>query len=71
MTALLEMEDFVSKCVKVFETRMREFATSGQSLDMAHWLQCYAFDVIGEITVRDYWHHRTLIMIDGLAHHAV
>ncbi|KAK1764513.1 cytochrome P450 [Phialemonium atrogriseum] len=50
MSALLEMEDFVSECVKVFETRMNEFAESGQALDMAHWLQCYAFDVIGEIT---------------------
>lgn len=52
MSSLLEMEDFVSQCVKVFESRMREFAESGQAVDMAHWLQCYAFDVIGEITVR-------------------
>ncbi|OIW35197.1 cytochrome P450 [Coniochaeta ligniaria NRRL 30616] len=50
MTSLLAMEDFVSECVKVFEARMTGFADSGQSVDMAHWLQCYAFDVIGEIT---------------------
>lgn len=50
MTALLEMEDFVSDCVKVFETRLREFADNGHPVDMGHWLQCYAFDVIGEIT---------------------
>lgn len=67
MSALLEMEDFVSECVKVFETRMNEFAESGQSLDMAHWLQCYAFDVIGEITVSDHWDDSD---IDGLAHAA-
>lgn len=53
MSSLLEMEDFVSECVKVFETRMDEFSESGQSVDMAHWLQCYAFDVIGEISVSD------------------
>jgi cytochrome P450 len=51
LSALLEMEDFVSECVKVFETRMAEFSDAGQPIDMAHWLQCYAFDVIGEITV--------------------
>lgn len=66
MSALLEMEDFVNECVKVFETRMNEFAESGQALDMAHWLQCYAFDVIGEITVRN---HRDSDS-EGLAHAA-
>lgn len=51
MTALLEMEDFVSECVKLFEQRLAQFAHSSKSIDMGHWLQCYAFDVIGEITV--------------------
>jgi cytochrome P450 len=54
MTALLEMEDFVSECVKVLELRLGEFADNRQPIDMAHWLQCYAFDVIGEVTVSSF-----------------
>lgn len=30
--------------------RFSEIAASGKSIDLEHWLQCYAFDVIGEIT---------------------
>jgi hypothetical protein len=26
---------------------------AGVTLDMAHWFQCYAFDVIGEITLSE------------------
>jgi cytochrome P450 len=51
MTAVTEMEDFISDCVTMFETRLGEFADKKEPIDMAHWLQCYAFDVIGEITV--------------------
>jgi len=29
---------------------MAEFAKVGETIDMGHWLQCYAFDVIGEVT---------------------
>ncbi|KAK5382251.1 hypothetical protein LTR20_006117 [Exophiala xenobiotica] len=50
MTAVTEMEDFISDCVTMFETRLGEFADKKEPIDMAHWLQCYAFDVIGEIT---------------------
>lgn len=30
--------------------RFSECAAAGQVIDLQHWLQCYAFDVIGEIT---------------------
>ncbi|KIX00635.1 uncharacterized protein Z518_09700 [Rhinocladiella mackenziei CBS 650.93] len=50
MTALMEMEGFVSNCVAIFETRLDEFADQKEPIDMGNWLQCYAFDVIGEIT---------------------
>ncbi|KAJ4152431.1 hypothetical protein NW754_004226 [Fusarium falciforme] len=29
---------------------MDEFASSGASVDIAHWMQCFAFDVIGKMT---------------------
>lgn len=51
MTSLMAYEPFVDDCVAIFEQRLREFAKQGCFIDMGHWLQCYAFDVIGEITV--------------------
>lgn len=50
MTALLEMEEYVSNCVALFGARLGEFADYKQPIDMGLWLQYYAFDVIGEIT---------------------
>lgn len=51
-TGLLQMEPFVNECAEVFQTRLSEFANSGETIDMAHWLQCFTFDVIAKITVR-------------------
>ncbi|KFY65399.1 hypothetical protein V496_02591 [Pseudogymnoascus sp. VKM F-4515 (FW-2607)] len=51
MTALAQLEPFVDQCYSVLRARFIEFADRGQAIDMAHWMQCYAFDVIGEITV--------------------
>lgn len=31
-------------------TRFNELASTNSTIDLGHWLQCYAFDVIGEIT---------------------
>jgi Cytochrome P450 len=42
MTALLEMEQFVDLCSAIFMTRLGEFADKRESLDLGHWLQCYA-----------------------------
>jgi hypothetical protein len=42
----------VDECIGIFKQRLDEFATKGQFIDLGHWLQCYAFDVIGKITVR-------------------
>lgn len=51
LTSLLHYEPFVDTVGEVFSTRLREMAVSGkEGIDMHHWLQCYAFDVIGNIT---------------------
>lgn len=50
MTSLSATEPYISNCVQVFEARLSEFAKDGTAFDLGHWLQCYAFDVIGEIT---------------------
>ncbi|KFY74560.1 hypothetical protein V499_05422 [Pseudogymnoascus sp. VKM F-103] len=51
MTALAQLEPLVDECYLVLRDRFMEFADRGKVVDMAHWMQCYAFDVIGEITV--------------------
>ncbi|KAK5037278.1 hypothetical protein LTR13_005084 [Exophiala sideris] len=50
MTSLAAMEPFISDCVQILESRLSDQAKEGSVVDMGHWLQCYAFDVIGEIT---------------------
>ena len=50
MTSLVSYEGFVDSCASIFDNRLREFATRGETINMGHWFQCYAFDVIGDIT---------------------
>ncbi len=50
MSSLVSYESYVDSCTDILEQRLREFAHSGSTVDMMRWLQCYAFDVIGEIT---------------------
>ncbi|KAJ5231870.1 uncharacterized protein N7469_006458 [Penicillium citrinum] len=50
MTSLVSYEPYVDNCVDLLNAQFTRFAESGSDTDLAHWLQCYAFDVIGEIT---------------------
>ncbi|KAG9256757.1 cytochrome P450 [Emericellopsis atlantica] len=50
MTALVSYEPFVDECGTLFCQRLQEVAERGEPVDMRHWFQCYAFDVIGLIT---------------------
>ncbi|KAM0327641.1 hypothetical protein ACHAQA_005934 [Verticillium albo-atrum] len=50
MSALVHYESFVDDCADLFVQRLSELSTADQSVDMRHWFQCYAFDVIGLIT---------------------
>ncbi|KAH0837551.1 hypothetical protein AYO21_05039 [Fonsecaea monophora] len=50
MSSLVNYEAYVDSCAEIFGRRLSEFAAKGQTIDMAHWFQCYAFDVIGDIT---------------------
>ena len=45
------MEPCVAECTEVLVQKFASFAKSGQHFNMQHWLQCYAFDLIGLITV--------------------
>lgn len=51
MSSLMSYEPFVVNCISLFQDRLREKVASGEQIDLAVWLQYYAFDVIGEITV--------------------
>ncbi|KAK0116015.1 hypothetical protein ONS95_013052 [Cadophora gregata] len=53
MTNLVQMEPFVDECSELLIKRFREFGVAGKEVDMARWLQCYAFDVIGHISLAD------------------
>ncbi|KAH7122797.1 cytochrome protein [Dendryphion nanum] len=50
MSSLLSYEVYVDECIDIFLDKLDHFARSGTTIDLVHWFQCYAFDVIGEIT---------------------
>ncbi|KAI0888741.1 cytochrome P450 [Annulohypoxylon maeteangense] len=50
MSSLVEYEPFVDECAAVFDQRLQELSQCGLPVNMGHWMQCYAFDVIGCIT---------------------
>ncbi|KAK6224869.1 cytochrome P450 [Colletotrichum tabaci] len=50
LTALVSYEPYVDECARMFKQRLQEVSVAGLPIDLGHWLQCYAFDVIGLIT---------------------
>jgi cytochrome P450 len=50
LSSVVHYETYVNECLQLFADQMRQFATTGEKVDLAHWFQCYAFDVIGHIT---------------------
>ncbi|EYE90342.1 cytochrome P450 [Aspergillus ruber CBS 135680] len=50
MSSLVHYEAFVDDCADIFSRRLEEHADKRQELNMGHWFQCYAFDVISSIT---------------------
>ena len=50
MSSLLSYEPYVDTCIDIFLEKLRGFSRTGTTVDLSHWFQCYAFDVLGEIT---------------------
>ncbi|CAI4212295.1 unnamed protein product [Parascedosporium putredinis] len=53
MSSLVNYESYVDDCADIFCQRLDEMSARGgwhEPVDMGHWLQCYAFDVICFIT---------------------
>lgn len=44
MSSLVTYEPYVDNCLKLMVQRFSELAEGKTFIDMAHWLQCYAFD---------------------------
>lgn len=51
MSALVSYEPYVDNCIGLLQRQLAKFASERSIIDVGHWMQCYAFDVIGEITV--------------------
>ena len=51
MTAMLSFEAVIDRKAEALCCRFKEFAATGQSFDVRCWMQFFAFDVIGEISV--------------------
>lgn len=52
MTALVSYEPYVDDCIRLLQSHLGDFASANSPVNLAHWLQCYAFDVVSLITVR-------------------
>ncbi|KAF4458285.1 Cytochrome P450, partial [Fusarium albosuccineum] len=50
MSTLVSYEAPVNDCNALLHDKLQDFAATGETIDLGHWLQCYAFDVIGCIT---------------------
>jgi hypothetical protein len=61
MTYLVQLEPFIDDCTSILRVRLDEMAANGALIDVPHWTQCYAFDVIGAITVWESWSCNSII----------
>lgn len=50
MSSMVSYEAFVDQCADIFALRLGEAAENRRNLDMAHWFQAYAFDVVASVT---------------------
>ncbi|KAJ1328188.1 benzoate 4-monooxygenase [Microdochium nivale] len=50
LSSLLSYEAYVDECDALLCDRLSAVARAGEAVDLAHWLQCFAFDVMGSVT---------------------
>lgn len=51
MTTIKSYESFVNNCIGALLSQFDRLAVQADPIDLQRWMQCYAFDVIGEVTV--------------------
>ncbi|KAH7161064.1 cytochrome P450 [Dactylonectria macrodidyma] len=49
MSNIVRAEEGIDSCTEMFMSRMKEFATTGEIIDVSKWAQMYAFDVVGQL----------------------
>jgi cytochrome P450 len=50
MTSVIGYEPLVDECADLLADHLDKFAELKEKVNIGHWFQCYAFDVIGNIT---------------------
>jgi hypothetical protein len=50
MSSLVTYEPYVDECISIFRQHLAELAHASLPMNVGHWMQCYAFDVIGLMT---------------------
>ncbi|PYH93221.1 cytochrome P450 [Aspergillus ellipticus CBS 707.79] len=50
MSAVMAYEPYVNNCIERLRVQFDSFSETGSMIDLGHWLQCFAFDTISEIT---------------------
>ncbi|OLN97617.1 Pisatin demethylase 2 [Colletotrichum chlorophyti] len=50
MTSLVHYEPYINECSALFSQRLTEFSQAGSTVEIGHWLQCFAFDTIAFMT---------------------
>lgn len=50
LSTMISYETFADECLDLLATRLDEIAKRGRPVDLAHWFQAYAFDVVASIT---------------------
>lgn len=63
MSSMVSYEKAVDEMTQVCMRKMSQFAEEGRLIDIPHWMQYYAFDVIGEITA-SYLHRCCIEVMD-------
>ena len=52
MSSMVSYEKAVDEMTRLCIRKMHQYAEQGRLINIPQWMQYYAFDVIGEITVR-------------------
>jgi cytochrome P450 len=51
MSSLISYEPYVDQCIDLLLSHFDSIVSRGSEINLRHWLQCYAFDVVSAITV--------------------
>ncbi|RAL03462.1 cytochrome P450 [Aspergillus ibericus CBS 121593] len=50
MSAMVSYEPYVNDCIRRFFVQLDSLSNTSSTMDLGHWLQCFAFDTISDIT---------------------